>query len=147
VTRFADLDDASARRSTALIAEQRAAYSALLALHDSGVPIDPERSRATALAAGRLLQSLASASPAVAALASRLRSPDCRGPKADAVRKMWTEVGAMATQAGAWYDRLIESLRADQGRTVEELRELGHGSAAGYGGSADLCALLVDRSG
>lgn len=145
-----DLDDASARRSTALLAEQRAIYSALLELlklDDSVLSIDPERVRATALAAGRLLQSLASGSPAVAALATRLRKPDCRGPKADEVRARWTDAGAMATEAGACYDRLIESLRADQSRTLGELRELGHGTAAGYGGSADFCALLVDRSG
>jgi hypothetical protein len=150
VTRSTDLDDTSARRSTALLAEQRAAYSALLellTLHDSGSSIDPDRSRATALAAGRLLQSLASRSSSLAALAVLLRKPDCRGPKADAVRAMWTEVGAMAAQTGVSYQRLIDALRADQSRTVGELRELGQGTTAGYGGSADFCALLVDRSG
>jgi hypothetical protein len=150
VTRSTDLDDTSNRRSTALLAEQRAGYSALLellTLHDSGLSIDPDRSRATALAAGRLLQSLASGSASLAALAALLRTQDCRGPKADAVRAMWTEVGAMAAETRVRYARLIELLRADQSRTVGELRQLGQGATAGYGGTADFCALLVDRSG
>jgi hypothetical protein len=150
VTRFIDLDDASAHPAIALLAEQRAAYSALLELlelQESGSSIDPGRSRATALAAGRLLQSLATGSPALTTLATRLRKPDRRGPKADAVRAMWTEVGAMAAEAAARYDRLLESMRADQGRTLAEMRELGQGTTGGYGASADFCALLVDRTG
>jgi hypothetical protein len=149
VTRFTDLDVATTRQSTALLAEHRTAYTALLdllRLHESGVSIDPERSRATALAGGRLLQSLATTSPALASLANRLRRADCRGPKADAVRALWTEVGAKAAEAGACYNRLIQTLRADQGRTLGELRELGQGATPGYGRSADFCALLVDRS-
>ncbi len=150
MARPTDLDDASARRATALLEEQRTAYAALLEAlpaDDSSLPIELDRARAAALAAGRILQSMAITPAALAALGARLRRGDCLGANADALRALWAQVAGQADEAGARYDRLIESLRADQALTLAELRELGVGTTSGYRGSADFCAILVDRSG
>jgi hypothetical protein len=149
MTRRGDLDESAAREAVALLDAHHAAYSALLLeLNECPlVPADPDRLRELTIATGRILHPLRSRTEALAALAGRLRRPGCVGPRADAARNRFNEVGAQVAEAGACLDRAIGALRADQGRTLEEVAELSRTTPIPYQTATFGSALLVDRTG
>jgi hypothetical protein len=147
----ADLEESKAHEATGLLIAQRAAYGELLEelrVEESAEhAARPERLQRLATTAERLLQPLAAQTAALSALARRLRRPGCTGPRADLTRGLLAEVGVLAADAGARFDRLIVTLRADQRRTLAEANTLERDTPPAYQSLATGSALLVDRTG
>lgn len=150
VSRDRDLDVSSARQATELLQSQRAAYEALLReleTADREIAVEPAGPRAIATNAERILRSLERQAPELSALAARLRRPGCAGPRAEAVRTLFAEVGGQAANARGRLDRLVGSLQVDQTRTLAEMRHLELGAAAAYPQRSGCVSILVDRTG
>jgi hypothetical protein len=146
-----DLEESVAREATGLLIRQGAAYAELLGklqVEESAEPsVEPDRIQHLATITGRLLHPLAEQTAALSALASRLRRPGCAGPRTDATRSLFVGVAAQVAEAGARFDRLIVTLRADQRRTLAEVNTLERDTPPAYQSPATGSALLVDRTG
>jgi hypothetical protein len=149
MTRRVDLDESASRDAATLLAGQRAAYSALLLELEAHAPVQTnlDELRELTIATSRILHPLAGQREALTALAGRLRRPGCSGPRADATRVLFDEVGKQASSAGARLEQLIGALREDQGKTLADIKDLGRGTPSPYQGHSVGTAALVDRTG
>lgn len=146
-----DLDQSVNAEATDLLLAQRAAYSTLLdALGDARVDpgsADLDGLRELVAISGRLLTPLSTQSTALSSISRRLRQPDCEGPRANAARRLLSDVGSQASEARSRLDELVATLRKGQQRILEEIKALEQDTPTAYHHPPTGPALLVDRTG
>lgn len=147
----ADLEESFARRATGYLAAQREVYAQVIDTlgeeREAQAASESGRLQSLVIAAGALLRPLADQAPDLSALVSRLRKTTCAGPRVESARGLLREVGMLAAEAHRSVELLLDDLRAEQARTLEEINELDRATPTAYLTGAASPALLLDRTG